>query len=109
MLARWLANHFAYTMAKYGMSLCVLGMAEEYKGKGVAVNALWPRTAVATAAVQNLLGGDETMKKSRNVDIMSDSAYIVLTSDSRAPGNSGNFYLVPPSALRTRTFSGSTG
>lgn len=55
---KWFSNHVAYTMAKYGMSMCVLGMAEEFKEQGVAVNALWPRTAIATAAVQNLLGGD---------------------------------------------------
>ena len=88
----WFGNHVAYTMAKYGMSMCVLGMAEEFKDQGVAVNALWPRTAIATAAVQNLLGGDESTKKSRNCDIMSDSAYIILTSNSKE--NSGNFYIV---------------
>ena len=58
MEARWFSNHVAYTMAKYGMSMCVLGMAEEFKDAGVAVNALWPRTSIATAAVKNLLGGD---------------------------------------------------
>lgn len=58
MQPKWFGSHLAYTMAKYGMSMCVLGMAEEFKGDGVAVNALWPRTAVATAAVKNLLGGD---------------------------------------------------
>jgi citronellol/citronellal dehydrogenase len=57
MKAHWFNNHVAYTMAKYGMSMCVLGMAEEFKGQ-VAVNALWPRTAIATAAVKNILGGD---------------------------------------------------
>ena len=81
---RWVdANHVAYTMAKYGMSMCVLGMAEEFKDQGVAVNALWPKTAIATAAVQNLLGGDDSVKKSRNSDIMSDSAYMILTSKSK--------------------------
>ena len=59
MSAQWFAGHVAYTIAKYGMSLCVLGLAEELKGDGVAVNALWPRTTIATAAVSNLLGGDE--------------------------------------------------
>ena len=82
MTPAWFANHVAYTMAKYGMSMCVLGMAEEFKDQGVAVNALWPKTAIATAAVQNLLGGDDSVRKSRNCDIMSDSAYIILTSKS---------------------------
>ena len=83
MQPKWFSNHCAYTMAKYGMSLCVLGMAEEFKAEGVAVNALWPRTAIATAAVKNLLGGDDSVKKSRNCDIMADSAYIILTSKSQ--------------------------
>lgn len=80
---KWFSGHLAYTMAKYGMSMCVLGMAEEFKGQGVAVNALWPKTAIATAAVKNILGGDNSMRLSRNVDIMSDSAYLILTSNSR--------------------------
>lgn len=83
MAPKWFGNHLAYTMAKYGMSMCVLGIAEEFKGNGVAVNALWPRTSIATAAVQNLLGGDYAIKKSRGVDIMSDSAYLILTSNSK--------------------------
>ena len=62
---RWFAPHLAYTLAKYGMSLCVLGMAEEFRTAGIAVNALWPRTIIATAAVQNLLGGDEAMRRAR--------------------------------------------
>ena len=70
-------------MAKYGMSLCVLGMAGEFKDYGIAVNALWPRTAVATAAVKYALGGDAMMRTSRKDAIMSDSAYVILTSDSR--------------------------
>ena len=87
--AKWFANTVAYTMAKYTMSMCVLGMAEEFKPDGIAVNALWPRTAIATAAVQNHLGGDEIMKLSRNVDIMADSAYSILTKDSKS--FTGNF------------------
>ena len=71
------------------MSMCVLGMAEEFKEFGIAVNALWPRTAIATAAVQNHLGGDEIMKLSRNVHIMADSAYEILTKDSKE--FTGNF------------------
>ena len=82
MEARWFGPHVAYTMAKFGMSMCVLGMAEELKGQKIAVNALWPRTVIATAAVQNLLGGDATMKGSRKPDIMADAAYAVLTRKS---------------------------
>ena len=89
MSAKWFANTVAYTMAKYTMSMCVLGMAEEFKPDGIAVNALWPRTAIATAAVQNHLGGDEIMKLSRNVDIMADSAYSILTKESKS--FTGNF------------------
>jgi len=79
MQSKWFAGHVAYTMAKYNMSLCVLGMAEEFKPQGIAVNALWPKTAIATAAVINLLGGDASAKKSRTEEIMGDSAYVVLT------------------------------
>ena len=82
MEARWFGPHVAYTMAKFGMSMCVLGMAEELKGQKIAVNALWPRTVIATAAVQNLLGGDATMKGSRKPDIMADAAYAMLTRKS---------------------------
>ncbi len=86
---KWFAPHVAYTMAKYGMSLCVLGMAGEFRDQGVAVNALWPRTAIATAAVQNLLGGDEIVKRSRRPEIMADAAHIILTKPSR--DFTGNF------------------
>lgn len=82
---RWFGAHVAYTMAKYGMSMCVLGLAEEFKGQ-VAVNALWPRTTIATAAV-NMLGGDELMKASRTPDIMADAAHIILTKDLSFTGN----------------------
>jgi len=80
---RWFAPHVAYTMAKFGMSMCVLGMAGELRGAGVAVNALWPRTVIATAAVQNLLGGDEVVKRSRKPDVMADAAHWILTRPSR--------------------------
>ncbi len=86
---KWFGGHVGYTMAKYTMSMCVLGMAEEFKDRGVAVNALWPRTAIATAAVQNHLGGDEIMRLSRNVDIMADAAYTILIKDSKS--FTGNF------------------
>lgn len=85
----WFKNHTAYTIAKYGMSMCVLGMAEEFKGK-VAVNALWPLTTIATAAV-NMLGGDPMMKSSRKPEIMSDSAWFILTR--KATECSGNFFI----------------
>jgi citronellol/citronellal dehydrogenase len=82
MEARWFGPHVAYTMAKFGMSMCVLGMAEELKGQKIAVNALWPRTVIATAAVQNLLGGDATIAGSRKPDIMADAAYAIFTRKS---------------------------
>jgi citronellol/citronellal dehydrogenase len=83
MEARWFAPHVAYTMSKFGMSMCVLGMAAEFAADGVAVNALWPRTTIATAAIQNLLGGDEVIKQSRTPEILADAAYIILTRSSR--------------------------
>jgi citronellol/citronellal dehydrogenase len=83
MEARWFGPHVAYTMAKFGMSMCVLGMAEELRGAHIAVNALWPKTVIATAAVQNLLGGDATVRGSRKPDIMADAAHAVLTHSSR--------------------------
>ncbi len=83
MQARWFGPHVAYTMAKYGMSMCVLGMAEEFRPAGIAFNALWPRTAIATAAVRNLLGGGEAVARSRKPDIVADAAYAVLCRDSR--------------------------
>ncbi|MDE0876274.1 MAG: NAD(P)-dependent oxidoreductase [Porticoccaceae bacterium] len=88
---RWFQNHVAYSMAKYGMSMCVLGMSSEFKRDGIAFNALWPRTAIATAAVANHLGGDMMMVRSRTVDIMADAAHIVLTRNSRE--FTGNFYV----------------
>ena len=89
MSPKWFSGTVAYTMAKYTMSMCVLGMAEEFKEFGIGVNALWPRTAIATAAVQNHLGGDEIMRLSRNVDIMADAAYEILTKSSKE--FTGNF------------------
>ena len=86
MEARWFGPHVAYTMAKFGMSMCVLGMAAEFKGK-VAVNALWPRTTIATAAIQNVLGGDAMMNASRKPDIMGDAAWHILTQSVEYSGN----------------------
>lgn len=91
MSPKWFGGHVAYTMAKYGMSMCVLGMAEEFKTDGIAFNALWPRTAIATAAVEFALGGDAMIKGSRTVDILSDAAYLMLTKPSRQ--FSGNFII----------------
>ncbi|NIV17466.1 MAG: SDR family NAD(P)-dependent oxidoreductase [Woeseiaceae bacterium] len=89
MVEKWFRNHVAYTMAKYGMSMCVLGMAGEFRKQGVAVNALWPRTAIATAAIKNLLGGDEMIRRSRKPEIMADAAHFILTQPSRE--FTGNF------------------
>ena len=91
MSPKWFGGHVAYTMAKYGMSMCVLGMAEEFKSAGIAFNALWPRTAIATAAVEFALGGDAMIKGSRTVDILSDAAHLMLTKPSRE--FTGNFII----------------
>jgi citronellol/citronellal dehydrogenase len=80
---RWFAPHVAYTMAKFGMSMCVLGMAGELRRYGIAVNALWPRTTIATAAIQNLLGGEAAMRGSRKPEIMGDAAHAILSKPSR--------------------------
>jgi len=85
---RWFAPHVAYTMAKFGMSMCVLGMAGEFRKDGIAVNALWPRTAIDTAAMA-MLGGPDATKHCRKPEIMADAAHIILTKDSRS--FSGNF------------------
>jgi len=88
--ARWVSPHVAYTISKYGMSLCVLGMAEELRERGIAVNALWPRTVVATSAL-NLLGGKETARHARVPDIVADAAHAILTRPPREC--TGNFFL----------------
>ena len=88
---RWFAPHLAYSMAKFGMSFCVLGMAEEFSRDQIAFNALWPRTAIATAAVQNHLGGDATVKLSRLPTIMADAAYEIFKRSSAEC--SGNFFI----------------
>jgi citronellol/citronellal dehydrogenase len=89
MKARWFAPHVAYTMAKYGMSMCVLGMAEELRPAGVGVNALWPRTIIATAALNLIPIADP--KRGRKPEIMADAAYAILTRDSRT--TTGNFFI----------------
>jgi citronellol/citronellal dehydrogenase len=83
MQEKWFARHTAYSMAKFGMSMVVLGLAGELRPKGIAVNALWPRTTIATAAVGNLLGGDAMMRASRKPEIMGDAAFVILTKRSR--------------------------
>ena len=86
----WLKDYLAYTMSKYGMSMCVLGMAEEFRKKGVAVNALWPRTVIKTAALL-MFGGVVKDENCRNAEIMADAAHAILCRDSRT--TSGNFFL----------------
>ncbi len=87
----WFAPTLAYTLAKYGMSLCVLGMSQEFHSRGVAFNALWPKTGIATSAVQNLLGGDRAIECCRRPEIVADAAQAILTRDARSC--SGNFFI----------------
>ena len=87
---RWAGAHLAYTLSKYGMSLCTLGFADEFADKGIAANSLWPRTTIGTAAIRNLLGGEVAVRKARTPDIMADAAHAILTRDSRTC--TGNFY-----------------
>ena len=91
MAPRWFGPHVAYTMAKFGMSMCVLGMAEEFKADGIAFNALWPRTGIATAAIKFALAGDEGLKRCRTVDIMADAAHAIFEKPAR--DFSGNFLI----------------
>jgi citronellol/citronellal dehydrogenase len=89
--AKWFAPHVAYTIAKMGMSLCTLGMSRELAPDKIAVNSLWPLTAIDTAAVRNVLGNDEMTKGCRLVSIMADAAYTILCRDSGSC--TGNFYI----------------
>jgi citronellol/citronellal dehydrogenase len=91
MSPRWFGTHVAYTMAKFGMSMCVLGMAEEFKADGIAFNALWPRTGIATAAIKFALAGDEGMRQCRTVEIMADAAHAIFEKPARE--FSGNFLI----------------
>jgi citronellol/citronellal dehydrogenase len=84
MKEKWFAPHLAYSIAKYGMSLCVLGLAGELGGRGIAVNALWPRTTIATSAIRNLLGGDVIARASRTPDILADAAYAIFHKPARS-------------------------
>ncbi|MEE9383342.1 MAG: NAD(P)-dependent oxidoreductase [Nannocystaceae bacterium] len=90
MRAKWFAPHVAYTMAKYGMSMCVLGMAEELRGRNIAVNALWPRTAIATAAIEMLMG-EKGVRGSRKPEIVADAVHVVVTRDPSLC--TGNFFI----------------
>ena len=83
MSPRWFKHHTAYTMAKYGMSMCTLGMAEEFRKDGIAVNSLWPMTSIDTAAVRNVLGGDSMAKMSRTPAIMADAAYLLVNQNAK--------------------------
>jgi citronellol/citronellal dehydrogenase len=89
--AKWFGAHLAYTLAKFGMSMCTLGMAAEHAQAGIAFNSLWPRTIIATAAVQNLLGGEAAMARSRRPEIVADAAHHILTRPARE--TTGNFFI----------------
>jgi len=88
---RWAGQYLAYTLAKYGMSLCTLGLAEELRGDGIAANSLWPRTLIATDAVRNLLGGEEAVTQARSPEIVADAAHGILCRPAR--DCTGNFFL----------------
>lgn len=91
MAAKWFRSHTAYTIAKFGMSMCVLGMSAEFADDGIAFNALWPRTGIATAAIRNALAGDEGMGHCRTTDILSDAAYLIFNKKARE--FTGNFLI----------------
>ena len=91
MQAKWFKGHVAYTMAKFGMSMCTLGMAAEFASAGIAVNSLWPLTAIDTAAVRNLLGGEAVASISRSPEIMADAAHAIFNRPSR--DTTGNFFI----------------
>jgi citronellol/citronellal dehydrogenase len=91
MKARWFKNHVAYAMAKFGMSMCTLGMAEELRPQGIAVNSLWPLTMIDTAALRNLLGGDAMARASRKPEILADAAAVILSRP--AASCTGNFFI----------------
>lgn len=91
MKEKWFAPHVAYSLAKYGMSLCVLGLAGELRPKGIAVNALWPRTTIATSAIRNLLGGERIVQASRTPEILADAAHAIFEKPARE--FTGNFLI----------------
>ena len=89
--AKWFAGHLAYSLSKYGMSLCMLGLSEEYRAAGIGCNALWPRTTIATAAVEFALGGREMLRRSRKPQIVADAAHVILSRPAREC--TGQFFL----------------
>jgi citronellol/citronellal dehydrogenase len=89
--AKWFAPHLAYSLSKYGMSMCMLGMAAEYQSAGIACNALWPRTTIATAAVEFALGGTQMMRRSRTPEIVADAAHLILSRPARQ--STGQFFI----------------
>jgi citronellol/citronellal dehydrogenase len=91
MSEHWFAPHVAYSIAKYGMSLCVLGFAGEFRDRGIAVNALWPRTTIGTAAIRNIVGGDAMVQASRTPEILADAAWLIFQKPSRE--FTGNFLI----------------
>ena len=91
MSEKWFAPHVAYSLAKYGMSICVLGLAGELRPKGIAVNALWPRTTIATSAIRNLLGGDQIVQASRTPEILADAAHAIFLKPAK--GFTGQFLI----------------
>jgi len=91
MREHWFKPHVAYTMAKYGMSMCVLGMAEEWRAEGIGINALWPRSVIATAAVAMIPGASEQMERMRKPEIVADAAHAILTRDAKT--TTGRFFL----------------
>jgi citronellol/citronellal dehydrogenase len=91
MQAKWFAPNLAYTMAKFGMSMCMLGIAEEFRHDGIAVNALWPRTVIATAAIENIVGGKDMMRRARKPEIVADAAYLIFQKPTRE--FTGNFLI----------------
>src|SRR3974390_43739 len=88
---KWFAGHLAYSLSKYGMSLCMLGLAEEYRAAGIACNALWPRTTIATAAGEFALGGKQMMRRSRKPEVVADAAHVIL--DRPAREYTGQFFI----------------
>ena len=99
MVPQWFVNHTAYTISKFGMSMCTIGMSAEFKQYGLAVNSLWPKTVIDTDALRLIPGGDQIRKQGRTPQIMADAAHAILTSDSRE--HTGNFY-IDEELLRSR-------
>jgi citronellol/citronellal dehydrogenase len=99
----WFAGHVAYAMAKFRMSLCVLGFAEELNGEGIAVNALWPRTTIAAAAIRNVLGGEAVGRMGRTPDIVADAAYLVFSKPRAA--SRGTFSLMTAFSTRRAAYA----